>query len=77
MSKLLALNDNFLPLSQKLGEVLLLPTAIMGLIYAGTSVLDTLASEEKNSRIQVTLTAIVFGLAAGAVIAAHFIFPVL
>ena len=70
------MNKNFLPLSQKLGETLLLPTIIMGLIYGGTSVLDTLASEEKNSRIQVILTALCFVLIGATIIIVHFAFPV-
>lgn len=74
---LLALNKNFLPLSQKLEETLLLPAVLMGLIYAATSVLDTLASEGKNSRIQMILTTTFFILIGVAVLIAHFGFPII
>lgn len=75
LASLLSLNQALLPLSQKLGSALMLPAVLMGLIYGATSVLDTLASEEKNSRIQVILTAICFVLIGAAIIIAHFVLP--
>lgn len=77
LTSLLAANKNFLPLSEKLGQTLLLPTVLMGLVYGATSVLDTLASEGKNSRIQMILTIVFFVLVAIAVLVAHFVFPVI
>ena len=75
LTSLLAANNNFLPISQKLEETLLLPAVLMGLIYAATSVLDTLASEGKNSRIQMILTTLFFVAIGITVIIAHFAFP--
>lgn len=75
LATLLAANSSFLPISQKLEEVLLLPAILMGLIYAATSVLDTLASEGKNSRIQMVLTTTFFIIIGIAVMIAHFVFP--
>ncbi len=77
LTSLLNANEKLLPLSQKLEEALLLPAVLMGLIYAATSVLDTLASEGKNSRIQMALTTIFFVLIGVATIAAHFVFPLI
>lgn len=75
LANLLSLNQAFLPLSQKLGSALLLPAVLMGLIYGATSVLDTLASEEKNSRIQIILTAICFVLIGATIVVVHFVLP--
>lgn len=72
LSSLMAANSNFLPLTQTLKNILFLPMIIMGLVYGGTSVLETLALEDKNSRIQVAVIGVIFSLLALLTIIIHF-----
>ncbi len=59
ISSLLVLNNNFLPTSATIKQALFLPTILMAIAYLASSVLQGLASEEKNSRMQ---TIIVIGV---------------
>lgn len=61
LSSLLVLSGNLLPVSGTLKQALFLPFLIMSIAYAASSVLQGLASEGKNTRIQ---TASVIGVAA-------------
>lgn len=75
LSSLLVLNGNFLPVSNTVKQILFLPTIVMGMGYTASSILQGLASEGKNSRIQ-TITVIGFTIIIAAiVIFIHFGIP--
>lgn len=63
-----------LPATETLSGVLLLPTAIIGVVFAASSMLVSLAREEKNSRIALIVTTVVASLAIIGLIAGHFLF---
>ena len=67
LSSLLVLNSNFLPVSNTVKQILFLPTIVMGMGYTASSILQGLASEEKNSRIQ-TITVIGFTIVIAAIV---------
>lgn len=76
LSSLLVLNGDFLPISNTVKQILFLPSIIMGIGYTASSILQGLASEGKNSRIQ---TIAVMGLSlilAALIIFIHFGTPV-
>lgn len=75
ISSLLVLNDNFLPTSATVKQVLFLPAILMAIAYLTSSILQGLASEEKNSRMQ---TIVVIGMSligTAIVLALYFGFP--
>ena len=72
LSSLLAENQNFLPLTATLRSTLFLPAIIMGLTYGAASILDTLASEGKNSRMQMATTIGLFFLVGAGITFIHF-----
>lgn len=75
LSGLMVLNGNFLPTSQTIKESLFLPLIMMGIAYGASSILEGLASEEKNSRIQTTLVVGLALLIAALAIFIHFGIP--
>jgi hypothetical protein len=72
ISSLLVSTGNFLPTSQTLKNALLLPTIIMGLAYAASCILENLALEGKNSRIQVLMAIAVTGFLTVMITIIHF-----
>lgn len=70
LSSLLALGGNLLPVSETIKQTLFLPFFIMAITYTASSVLQGLASEGKNTRIQIIS---VIGVAALITLAALFV----
>lgn len=75
VSSLFVLSGNFLPISATVKKTLFFPFIVMSIAYTASSILDGVASEEKNSRMQ-TVTTIVMAVIIIALIAfVHFGLP--
>ncbi len=75
VSSLFVLNGNFLPISATVKKTLFFPFIVMGVAYSASSVLDGVATEGKNSRMQTVVIMTLALLIIGVIAFVHFGLP--